>query len=71
MATHQAIQIPFDANQSEATLVGFWSSQHEGIFTPKGSKMHVHFQSKGNKTSGHVQGLDLIQSEMILRLPKA
>jgi len=71
MATHQAIQIPFEAHQSEATLVGFWSSQHEGIFTPKGSKMHVHFQSKGNKTSGHVQGLDLIQSEMILRLPKA
>jgi alpha-acetolactate decarboxylase len=71
MAAHQAIQIPFEAHQSEATLVGFWSSQHEGIFTPKGSKMHVHFQSKDSKASGHVQGLDLTQREMTLRLPKA
>jgi acetolactate decarboxylase len=71
MAAHQAIQIPFEAHQSEATLVGFWSSQDEGIFTPKGSKMHIHFQSKDNKASGHVQSLDLAQSEMILRLPKA
>jgi acetolactate decarboxylase len=71
MAAHQAIQIPFETRQSEATLVGFWSSQHEGIFTPKGSKMHVHFQSKDNKASGHIQGLDLTQSEMTLRLPKA
>jgi acetolactate decarboxylase len=71
MAAHQAIQILFEAHPPEATLVGFWSSQHEGIFTPKGSKMHVHFQSKDKKASGHVQGFDLTQSEMILRLPRA
>src|SRR5258708_5748553 len=55
MAAHQAIQIPFEAHRSEATLVGFWSSQHEGIFTPKGSKIHAHFQSKETKASGHLQ----------------
>jgi acetolactate decarboxylase len=71
MAAHQSIQIPFAAYQSEATLVGFWSSQHEGIFTPRGSKMHVHFQSKDNKASGHVQTLELTQGEMTLRLPQA
>jgi acetolactate decarboxylase len=71
MAAHQAIQVPFEAHQSEVTLVGFWSSQHEGIFTPKGSKMHVHFQSNDNKASGHVQGLDLTQVKMTLLLPKA
>jgi len=70
LAAHQGIQIPFEAHQSEATLVGFWSSQHEGIFTPKGSKMHVHFQSKDDKASGHVQDVDLMQSETTLRLPK-
>ncbi|UPK37823.1 acetolactate decarboxylase [Bradyrhizobium sp. 186] len=59
---HQAIQIPFEVHRSEATPVGFWSSQHEGIFTPKGSKIHVHFQSRDNKASGHVQALDLTQS---------
>jgi acetolactate decarboxylase len=71
MAAHQAIQIAFEARQSEATLVGFWSSQHEGIFTPMGSKIHVHFQSKDKRASGHVQGLNLMQNEMILRLPRA
>ena len=70
MTNHQAMQIRFETHQSEATLVGFWSNQHEGIFTPRGSKMHVHFQSKDNKASGHVQGVDLMQSEMTLRLPK-
>jgi len=71
MPAHQAIQIPFESHQLEATLVGFWSNRHEGIFTPKGSKMHVHFQSRDNKASGHAQGVDLTQSEMTLRLPKA
>jgi acetolactate decarboxylase len=70
MADHQKIQIPFEVREQEATLVGFWSNQHQGVFTPMGTNMHVHFQSTDNTMSGHVQGLDLAQGGMALRLPK-
>jgi acetolactate decarboxylase len=70
MADHAKIQIQFDVRRQDATLVGFWSSQHQGIFTPMGANMHVHFQSTDNKVSGHVQGLDLGPGGMTLSLPK-
>jgi len=70
MAAHQKIQIPFDLHARQATLVGFWSKQHQGIFTPMGTNLHVHFQTPENDTSGHVHGLDLGQGGMVLSLPK-
>lgn len=70
MADHAKIQIQFDLRRQDVTLVGFWSSRHQGIFTPMGANMHVHFQTADNKVSGHVQGLDLAPSGMILSLPK-
>jgi acetolactate decarboxylase len=66
---HQKIQIPFDLHGQDVMFVGFWSSQHQGVFTPMGTNMHAHFQTLDNKVSGHVQGLKLAQG-MKLRLPK-
>jgi len=62
------IQIPIELHSQEATFVGFWSSQHQGIFTQVGTNMHVHFQTLDNDVSGHVQSLKLSQ-DMILGLP--
>jgi acetolactate decarboxylase len=70
MADHAKIQIQFEERRQEATLVGFWSNQHQGVFTPMGANMHVHFQTTDNKVSGHVQGLDLAPGGMTLSLPK-
>jgi acetolactate decarboxylase len=70
MADHEKIQIPFEVRRQEATFVGFWSGQHQGIFVPMGAKIHVHFQTTDNKVSGHVQGLDLGQGGMTLSLPQ-
>jgi alpha-acetolactate decarboxylase len=69
MAYHEKIQVPFEVHRQEATLIGFWSAQHQGIFVPMGTKIHVHFQTTDNKASGHVQGLDLGKSGMTLSLP--
>ncbi len=66
---HKKIQIPFDLHGQDVRFVGFWSRQHQGIFTPMGTNMHVHFQRLDNKVSGHVQGLNLAQG-MKLGLPK-
>jgi acetolactate decarboxylase len=69
MEDHQKIQIPFELNGQDVTLVGFWSNQHQGVFTPMGTNMHAHFQTLDNKVSGHVQGLKLAH-DMTLGLPK-
>ncbi len=71
MGAHQKIQVPFEVHRPEVKLVGFWSSKHQGIFTPMGSNMHVHFQAADNNVSGHVQDLDLTQGGATLSLPKA
>jgi acetolactate decarboxylase len=69
MEAHQKIQIPFELNGQETKLVGFWSSQHQGVFTPMGTNIHAHFQTPDNKISGHVQGLALT-GRLTLSLPK-
>ena len=69
MVGHQKIQIPFELHGQDVTFVGFWSNQHQGVFTPMGTNMHAHFQTLDNKISGHVQGLKLAQG-MRLGLPK-
>jgi acetolactate decarboxylase len=69
MEAHKKIQVPFELHSQDAMLVGFWSSQHQGVFTPMGTNMHAHFQTLDNKISGHVQGLKLAQG-MRLGLPK-
>ena len=70
MEAHAKIQIPFTARRRKAVLVGFWSDRHQGIFTPMGSNIHVHFQSADNKLSGHVQGLALSGGGLTMRLPR-
>lgn len=69
MEAHQKIQIPFELHGQDATFVGFWSNQHQGVFTPMGTNMHAHFQMLDNKVSGHVQGLKLAHG-LTLGLPK-
>jgi len=69
MEAHKKIQIPFELHNQDVMFVGFWSSQHQGIFTPMGTNMHVHFQTLDNTISGHVQGLELAQG-VTLGLPK-
>jgi acetolactate decarboxylase len=69
MEAHQKIQIPFELRGQDVKFVGFWSSRHQGVFTPMGTNMHAHFQTLDNKVSGHVQGLKLAHG-LTLSLPK-
>src|SRR5258708_11588044 len=55
MEAHQKIQISFELRGQDVKFVGFWSSRHQGVFTPMGTNMHAHFQTLDNKVSGHVQ----------------
>ncbi len=70
MEEHKKIQIKFELAQVEATIVGFHSTRHRGIFTPGDSNIHIHFQTPENSKSGHIQKLE-IGSAATLRLPAA
>jgi acetolactate decarboxylase len=68
MEMHKKIQVTFELEKAEATIVGFHSTKHRGIFTPGDSNIHIHFQTPDNTKSGHIQKLRLGQGA-ILSLP--
>ena len=70
METHKKIQVTFELEKTEATIVGFHSTKHRGIFTPGDSNIHIHFQTPDNSKSGHIQKLEL-GSGAVLGLPMA
>jgi acetolactate decarboxylase len=67
---HKKIQVSFELTQVEATIVGFHSPSHRGIFIPMDSSIHIHFQTLDNTASGHIQTLQ-IGPRTILRLPRS
>lgn len=70
MEMHKKIQVTFELEKVEATIVGFHSTKHRGIFTPGDSNIHIHFQTADNTKSGHIQKLQLGKNA-ILNLPAA
>ena len=59
MEMHKKIQVTFELEKAEMTIVGFHSIKHRGIFTPGDSNIHIHFQTPDNTKSGHIQKLQL------------
>jgi acetolactate decarboxylase len=53
---------------AKATLVGFYSKGHEGIFTNPGTRTHVHVVVPEGTVTGHVDDV-AIRSGSTLRLP--
>lgn len=51
-------------------ILGFYSRNHEGVFTHHGSYLHLHFVNDNKDSMGHVDELDLGQ-QMKLLLPKS
>jgi acetolactate decarboxylase len=69
MQQHKKIQVTFERENVDATIVGFHSTRHRGIFTPMDSAIHIHFQTPDNRASGHIQKLQL-GSGLMLSLPR-
>lgn len=65
---HKQIQVPFELKQTEAVVVGFYSQSHRGIFTTMDSAIHLHFQTRANDSSGHIQSVE-VGAGAVLRLP--
>lgn len=55
--------------KGSALVLGFYSKNHEGVFTHKGHITHMHFQSADRLYAGHVDEIMLNQGDKLL-IPK-
>jgi acetolactate decarboxylase len=56
---HEKIKVKFELVRTKATIVGFHSTRHRGVFTPGDSNIHIHFQAPDNSQSGHIEKLNI------------
>lgn len=56
------------AFEGRIEALGFYSRNHQGVFTHQSSNMHIHFRNKKATIAAHVDEMKLV-SNMILLLP--
>lgn len=64
---HQG-QVNFDLKNEDALIIGFFSTEHAGVFTHHGSFLHMHLISADERKMGHLDKLEI--DKMKLYLPK-
>lgn len=63
---HQG-QISYTIGEEEVEIVGFFSTEHQGVFTHHDSYLHMHLITKDESKMGHLDELEI--GEMTLYLP--
>lgn len=61
-------QTNYELNNEQVEIIGFFSTEHKGIFTHHDSYIHLHLITKDAKKMGHLD--ELIIDTMKLYLPK-
>jgi len=56
---HERAKVRFEVERQPVEVLGFCSSGHRGIFTPRDSDLHLHFRTLDGQTSGHVEHIAL------------
>lgn len=56
---HDKAKKHFTLEHTSGELLGFYSKNHEGVFTHKGSFVHTHFIDKKRENTGHLENLIL------------
>lgn len=56
-AAHDRAKRRFTSERAAGDIVGFFSRQHQGVFTHKGQYIHPHFLAADRSTTGHLDGL--------------
>ncbi|NVJ86470.1 MAG: acetolactate decarboxylase [Algoriphagus sp.] len=64
---HQG-QINYELENEEVEIVGFFSTEHQGVFTHHDSFVHMHLITKDETKMGHLDELEI--GKMNLLLPK-
>ncbi len=66
---HKASGLHGRLEHQAVNLLGFYSDQHQGIFTHRGSNMHLHVKTAGGDFAAHVDEVEL-HGAMSLFLPQ-
>lgn len=61
-------QTNYELKDEEVTIIGFFSTEHKGIFTHHDSNIHLHLITKDESKMGHLDELEI--ANMKLYLPK-
>ena len=56
---HEQAKVRRTLERAPVELVGFYSQQHRGIFTPGESNVHVHLRTEDGRMSGHLETIRL------------
>ena len=56
---HEQAKVRRTLRHTVVELIGFYSRQHRGIFTPRESNVHVHLRTEDGRVSGHLETIQL------------
>ena len=65
---HEKAKVRLPIADKSVEIVGFYSRQHRGVFTPRDSDFHMHVRTLDNQLSGHLESFSSNQG-MVLYLP--
>ena len=68
-ARHQQAKRFFTDHGATVQLLGFYSRHHEGVFTHRGSYIHVHVMNQARTSMGHLDELHALPETFRLSLP--
>ena len=63
-----AHQVKYTDRGNEGTLIGFFSTQHHGVFVHHDANIHVHYLSWDNSRMGHVDSLVIDPARVVLEI---
>jgi len=64
-ALHERAKVRFGVAGQAVEVLGFCSSEHRGIFTPRDSNLHMHLRTADGRMSGHVEALSVAPGAVI------
>lgn len=62
---HQG-QVKYPVGEAKATIVGFFSTEHQGIFTHHDTYLHMHLLTADKTMMGHLDALNIGRMELYL-----
>ncbi|MEO0789603.1 MAG: acetolactate decarboxylase [Bacteroidota bacterium] len=60
-------QVKYNLYDKQSEVIGFFSTEHQGVFTHHDTYLHMHLISKNGNQMGHLDELEI--DEMVLLLP--
>lgn len=67
--SHQLTGLKGVTLQDRVRIIGFYSTEHSGVFVPHDANWHMHFVLGNERVAGHLDEL-LLDEYMTLKLPK-